>query len=435
MSDPSFIEVLGYAIPLLILLFLSAFFSASETAFISLTNFHLAKVDEKDERAHKLAFWFKNPNKVLITTLTGNNVVNICISVLAAALCYRFAKNVRISMVTGIVSFVILVFAEIIPKSLARKSPEKYAIRVATPIKIICIILTPVTKTLLFLSRTIVNIFGGEITSILPVLSEEDLKAMISAGEKKGIIEEEEREMIHSIFELGDTMIREIMTPRVNVIAVEEETPVNEILSLLAQEGCSRMPVFHNNIDTITGIVYIKDIIALQIKSPDAAEHTKAKEVMLQPYFIPDTKKVQDLMKELQQRKLQMAIVIDEYGGTAGLVTLEDLVEELVGEITDEYDAVPEDFLLLDDSTVLVSGGTSIRNVNKKLGLNLSAEEDIDTIGGYVLHLFGRIPRSGEKFLADELEFEVDEADKQHITQVRIRQIQETEDEEDAERC
>ena len=420
MSDPAFI---GYIVLILILICLSAFFSASETAFISLGSYHLQKLLKKDKRAKRLRFWFANPNKVLITTLVGNNLVNIFAAVLAAAISYRRFEKISTAVITLIMAFVILVFAEIIPKSIAKKSAGKIAIKVAIPVKILVFILTPLSAIFVFFSNAVVKIFGGRIESILPVLTEEDLKAMISAGEEEGIIEEEGREMIHSIFEFGDKMVREIMTPRVDIVSVEEETPVGEILKLIAHEGFSRLPVLKENIDEIVGIVYIKDIIAKEINEPEKS--IKAKDIMRVPYFVPETKKVQELMNELQEEKLQMSIIVDEYGGTAGLITMEDLVEEIVGEIADEYKKEVSEFQELPDGRYLIKGNVEIERVNDELGLDLP-EDKVDTVAGFILDHLGTFPEKGEKFQYGNYQFVIQEADDKAIKWVCLKKIVES---------
>ncbi len=420
MNDPTSI---GYLILLLILLFFSAFFSASETAFISLSSFHLKKLLEKDKRARKLKFWFDNPNKVLITTLVGNNIVNISASVLAASFSYKFFHKLNVSIVTGIMTFLILIFAEIIPKTIAKRFSEKIAMAVILPVKFFTFLLAPITSLFILLSNGFTRIFGLKVESILPVLSEEDIKAMISAGEEEGIIEEEEREMIHSIFELGDRMVKEIMTPRVNIVAVEENISLKEIRRIIVKEGYSRLPVFKENIDKITGVVYIKDLLAKEERNSSDMGKLKARDIMRPPYFIPETKKVQDLIRELQREKIQMAIVVDEYGGTSGLVTMEDLLEEIVGEISDEYKKESEEIRTLSDGTYLVKGSLEIEKANDKLNLNIP-EGKVETVAGFVLDFMGKFPKRGEKFIYGDYEFIIQESDTKKIQWVRLRKVE-----------
>ncbi len=416
-------DLVFYYLIIFILIVLSSFFSSSETAFLSLGKHHFQKIFERDEKkAKRLSFWFENPNKILVTVLIGNNIVNISASVLAAALSNRFFHKLSITFVTGIMTFIILVFGEIIPKSLAKKNAEKVAYYFALPIRFFCILLTPVTKIFLVLSKFFVALFGGRMGSIVPVLTEEDLKAMIIAGEEEGLIEEEERDMIDSIFELGDKMVKEIMIPRIQIISVREETHLGSVIDTIAREGYSRMPVYKDSIDKITGIIYIKDIISGGTKSFERFEMMQAKDYMREPYFVPETKKVSDLIRELQERKMQMAIVLDEYGGTAGLVTMEDLVEEIVGEISDEYKKDIKKLHILPDGDFLVSGSMEVEKVNEEIGLDIP-EGRFETIAGFVLDRLGKFPLKGESFVFGRHQFTIQESDTKKVRLVKIKKL------------
>ncbi|MCM8761818.1 MAG: hemolysin family protein [Candidatus Omnitrophica bacterium] len=426
MSEP---HLFGYIIILFILILLSAFFSAAETAFISFGRHHFQKIVEMDEKkAKRLRFWFENPNRILVTTLIGNNIVNISASVIAATLTYSYLHRISATLVTGVMTFIILVFAEIIPKSLAKKHSEKIAYYFTFPVMFFCVLLTPIARFLIGISHLFVRLFGERIENIIPVLTEEDIKAMIIAGEQEGIIEEEERDMIDSIFELGDKMVREIMTPRVNIVSVKEETPVEDVIKVMAREGYSRLPVYRESIDKITGIIYIKDIIGHRIENTEQPEILQAKDIMREPYFVPESKKVNDLMRELQEKKMQMAIVVDEYGGTAGLVTMEDLVEEIVGEIADEYKKEPKELYLLPDGDFLVSGSMEIEKVNEETGVDIP-EGQFETIAGFVLDRFGKFPVKGESFVYNNYQFTVQESDRKKVRMIKIKKLRERENE------
>jgi len=414
---------------LIFLIFLSAFFSASETAFISLGKYHYQKLLESDrKKSEKLKFWFENPEKVLVTTLVGNNFVNILASVFGATIFYNYFHKIIPSVIAGIMTFIILVFGEIIPKSIAKKHSEKIAFLTSYPLKIFSIIFYPFIKILLFVSNSFLMIFKERIDSILPVLTEEDVKAMISAGEKEGVIEREEKEMIHSIFEFGDLMVKEIMTPRVNIVAVEENTSIQDVVKKISFSGYSRMPVYKENIDKITGIVYIKDIIAKQTEP--SWENLKAKDIKRSVYFIPETKKVIELLRELQMLKLQMAIVIDEYGGTAGLVTMEDLIEEIVGEISDEFKRDEREYIKISEGRYLMKGSMEIEKVEELLGIKIPEEIDVETIAGFVLSYFGRFPKKEEEFEYKNYKFVVQDADEKIIKWVKVEKIESEEGEE-----
>jgi CBS domain containing-hemolysin-like protein len=407
---------------LLFLILLSAFFSSAETSFISLGKYHYRKLLEADKKkGEKLSFWFENPEKILITTLVGNNFVNIMASVMAASISYNYFHKIVPSLIAGIMAFVILIFGEIIPKSIAKKHSEKVALLSSYPLKIFSIIFYPFVKLLLFISNLFLMIFGEKIETIIPVLTEEDVKAMITAGEEEGVIEKEEKEMIHSIFELGDKMVKEIMTPRVNIIATEENTPIEEIVKIISSHGYSRIPVYRENIDKIIGIVYIKDIISRQ--TTENWQNLKAKDIMRNVYFVPETKRIIELLRELQMLKLQMAIVIDEYGGTAGLVTMEDLIEEIVGEISDEFKKDEKEYIKIMDGKYLLKGNMEIEKVEELTGMEIP-DIDVETIAGFVLSHFGRIPNKGEEFIYNSFKITVQDVGDKIIKWVKIEKIE-----------
>jgi len=412
---------------LFVLILLSAFFSCAETSFISLGKYHYRKLLKIDRsKGKRLSFWFENPEKVLITTLVGNNFVNIMASVLATSISYHYFHKIIPSFIAGIMTFIVLIFGEIIPKSIAKKHSEKIALLSAYPLKIFTIIFYPFVKVLLFISNMFLMIFGEKIETIIPVLTEEDVKAMITAGEEEGVIEKEEKEMIHSIFELGDTMVKEIMTPRVNIVAVEENTSLEEILKIISLHGYSRIPVYKENIDKIIGIVYIKDIISKQ--TTENWQNLKAKDIMRNVFFVPETKKIIELLRELQMLKIQMAIVIDEYGGTSGLVTMEDLIEEIVGEISDEFKKDEKEYIKIMEGKYLFKGNTEIEKVEELTGIEIP-DMDVETIAGFVLSRLGRIPNRGEEFTYNNYKITVQEVGDKIIKWVKIEKIEENEGE------
>ncbi|MCM8804361.1 MAG: hemolysin family protein [Candidatus Omnitrophica bacterium] len=403
---------------LLFLILLSAFFSSSETAFISLGKHHYQKILEMDrKKGEKLSFWFENPERILITTLVCNNFVNILASVFAATISYNYLHKIIPSIIAGIMTFVIIIFGEIIPKSIGKKHSEKIALLTAYPLKLFSTILYPFVRLLIFISNLFLIIFKEKIETIIPILTEDDVKAMITAGEEEGIIEKEEKEMIHSIFEFGDKMVKEIMTPRVNIVAAQETTNLEEITKMIGTYGYSRIPVYKDNIDKITGLVYIKDIIAKQ--TTENWSSLKAKDIMRNVYFVPETKKVIELLRELQMLKLQMAIVIDEYGGTAGLVTMEDLIEEIVGEISDEFKKDEKEYIKIMDGKYLIRGNMEIEKVEELINMKIP-DIDVETIAGFVLSHFGRFPKKGEEFEYNGYKIVVQDATDKIINWVKI---------------
>jgi len=413
---------LGWSVfAVVFLLLLSAFFSATEAALISLGTYHRRKLGEKP-RPGNLEFWFQHPRMVLITILAGNNIVNVALSMLVADLSYHWFKRVYLALLIGIVTFFLVVFGEIMPKTLGKRYAEQIAPAVLVPLRWLSFLLTPITRLFLFTSDFFLSAFGLKSESVFPVLTEEDLKAMITAGEEEGVIEEEEREMIHSIFEIGDTMVREVMTPRVSIVAVEETDTLPEIMKVIVKEGYSRLPVYRDNLDHITGILYIKDAVAANLSAPSPEGTLCARDIMRPAYFVPETKTVQELIQDLQSRHLQMAIVVDEYGGTAGLVTMEDLLEEIVGEIGDEYKRERPEVQRLPDGSYLVCGWLEIEKANQLFNLGVR-EDKVKTLAGFILYYLGRFPQKGERFRWRWYQFIIQDADSKAIRWVRLKKV------------
>ncbi len=290
------------------------------------------------------------------------------------------------------------------------------ALLVARPIGVLGRVLAPLIRVLSVAATTLVRPFGGPITPRPPLVTEEQLRFLVQVGEEEGVIEEEEREMIHSIFEFGDTLVREVMRPRIDLIGVPATATINEALTKMTEHGHSRFPIYEGNIDHIVGVVYVRDLIpALRQGRVDQP----VLDVRRPAYFVPETKKVAELFREMQRKKVSIAIVLDEYGGTAGLVTMEDLLEEIVGEIQDEYDLEEKPIQLLNEHTAVVNARTHIHEVNDLLGLSLP-EENVDTIAGLVYTVFGRVPTQGESATLPGAELRVEKTLGQRITKVRI---------------
>ncbi|HOV21878.1 MAG TPA: hemolysin family protein [bacterium] len=419
MSQPDIFQNLIF---IFILVCLSAFFSASEAAFISLNKYHIQKFsDINKEKASPIEFWIKYPEKILITILVGNNIVNILVSIIAAITSEKLFHRTSIALITGIMIFIILVFGEIIPKSIGKRHCEKFVRISFYPIKFLSILLNPVIKFLIFVANFFVLPFGQRINTIMPVITKEDVKAMIEAGEEEGVIEEEEKEMIHSIFEIGDKMVKEIMIPRVKIVGVEENTKITDVIKVIEKEGYSRIPVYKNNIDKIVGIVIIKDIVA-QLNKEGSTE-LMAKDIMRDVFFVPKTKRVLELLRDLQNKKLQMAIVVDEYGGTSGLITMEDLVEEIVGEISDEYKKDTRPYHKLPDGSFLVQGSMEIEKFEEIFDFKKDEDSDVETIAGFILDYLGKFPKTGEKFTYNNFEFTIQESDEKNIKWIKVKKI------------
>ena len=410
-------------ISILVLLFFSAFFSASETALTALGKLRIKTLLEKEgEKAKGIGLWASDPNRFLATILVGNNVANIGASVLAAFIAMRILQDeftAKIAWsVTGVMTFIILTFCELIPKTFARENAEEIALKTIGFLRGLSFILSPFIKLLLYISRGTLKIFGRKVAKPGLFMTEEEIKTLIGIGEEEGVLEEEEREMIESIFEFGDTKVQEVMIPRTEMVCVEINAKLEDILALLMKVGYSRIPVYEDKAENIIGLLYAKDLLRFRGKHQEEA--LVLKDLMRQPYFIPETKKVNELLREFQRNKIHMAIVVDEYGGVAGIITLEDLIEEIVGEIEDEYDTGREEIEYLEGGDVLVNAGIDIGELNEELGISLPEEEGIETLAGFITNLLGRVPPSGEVIEHENLKLCVVEATKRRIGRVKI---------------
>ncbi len=403
------------------LILCGAFFGAAETALFAASRLTLRRMRDSGDRRARLAHQLlENPGHLLTTLLAGNTIANVGSSVVATSIALSLLGR-RAGEIAAFIgaTVLVLILAEIAPKTLAVRYADRFALNVAGTVRAVSVVLTPLVRLLSLAGTAIVRPFGGAITPHAPLVTEDQLRFLVQVGEEEGVIEEEEREMIHSIFEFGDTVVREVMRPRVDIVAVAAKATINEALGLMMESGHSRLPVYEGNVDHIIGVVYVRDLLpALRQGRLDQP----VREVQRPPFFVPDAKKVDELFREMQGRKISMAIVVDEYGGTAGIVTMEDLLEEIVGEIQDEYDLEEKPIQLIDDRTAVVNGRTHIDEVNEILGLHLPSE-DVDTIGGLVYALAGRVPVQGETVSVAGAELRVERALGQRITKVRITRL------------
>jgi len=324
---------------LVVCIFGSAFFSATETAFTSLSRIKVSHMVEKRLPGSGLVKKLKEePAKLLSTILIGNNIVNIGASVLATTIVLRFTEilgwggvGVAAGIAIGLMTFFLLVFGEITPKTIAIRHAEGMALFTAWPIYIIAWILTPVAWILAVISRPLIHLFGGRVPEGGPFVTEEEIKLLIAASVKEGVIEREEKEMISSIFEFGETTVKEVMTPRPDIKAAENSASIEDVVKIIIETGHSRIPVYQGNIDNIIGMIYAKDL--LNCERENDLGHYLHKAI-----FVPEEKRLDDLLRQMQEARTHIAVVVNEYGVTSGIVSLEDLVEEIVGEIHDEFE-------------------------------------------------------------------------------------------------
>ena len=414
--------LVGQFLALVFLLALSAFFSASETALTSLGKL---KTKSLIERKKSLSAWLNNPNSLLTTILVGNNIVNISAAVLLTFILIQLFGETTAGKIgaisTGMMTFLILVFGEIAPKTYARENAEKVALRAIELLSFFFYILFPLVKLFLFIAGQIIRVCGGEKKRFEPFMTEDELRGLIGMGGKEGILEEEKKEMLEGVFELGETKVREIMIPRPDIVAVEIGADLDEVHRVAMSAGHSRILVFKGKIDNVVGILYVKDLLGLWPKG----EKKPLSELMRTPYFVPEGKRVDELLREFKSKRIHIAVVVDEYGGTAGLVTLEDLIEEIVGEIEDEYDHTKEEeIIILTDRIAVVSGRAHIGEINEKFDISLPEKDGIETVGGVITDYLGYVPSKGEDIFYQKLKISIIEADPRQIIKVRITKIE-----------
>lgn len=418
---------------LVILIGLNAFFAASEIAFISLNDAKIEKqAKDGNKKAKQIEKMLENPSKFLATIQIGITFAGFLSSAFASdTFAYKLApilnnaipigvgvwQNISIVIITIILSFFTLIFGELVPKRLAMKNYEKIAFGTIGIIRGISVITSPFVKFLTTTTNAISKLFGvGEKEE--EIVTEEEIKMMVDQGEENGTIQEDEKELINNVFEFNDITVSEIMTHRTDIFAVDINMGAGELLEQIIKDDCkhSRIPVYDETIDEIKGVLYVKDIIKNINKKT-----FKIKNIMKEAYFVSQNKLINELFKELQKNKKQIAIIVDEYGGTAGLITMEDILEEIVGDIYDEYDEIEEEYEKIDDKTYVILGSMPIYDVNKLLEAHIP-EGDYDTLSGYLQEELGRIPSEEENptIETEELTFKIEEYEDKRILKVKV---------------
>lgn len=402
---------------LILLLMGSAFFSASETALMSISKIDARHmVDQNLKNAKIVSKLVEDPNKLLGSILVGNNIVNIGASSLATVVATKLFGSTGAGIATGVMTILVLIFGEITPKSLSTQKAQQVACFVSRPIALMILIFNPLVQVLMFISNLIIRLFGGKIDTTKPFITTDELKTIVTVSHEEGVIEEEEKEMIYNVFGFGDSYTKDVMIPRTDMIALDVNATYDEIIEIYKQEQFSRMPVYQESHDNIIGVIYMKDLLLKQFDPKDFVITDFLRDV----YFVHEFKRIDELFKEMRSKKIGMAIVVDEYGGTSGIVTLEDLIEEIVGDIDDEYDMAEESFVKIADYEYLVDGSFRISDFNDELHLNISSNE-FDSIGGFIIGLLDRFPDEGEVVVYNDITFKVEETINNRINKLRVR--------------
>jgi putative hemolysin len=319
-------------------------------------------------------------------------------------------------VVVFVAALVMLIFSELVPGTIAIQYSERLALWLARPLAVLTAVVMPLVHVMVWLSNGIARLFGAQARGDMPFVTEEEIKTLVDAGEEEGVIQEEEKEMIYSIFELGDTLAREVMVPRIDVVALDVSAPLLEALEVIMEAGHSRIPVYRDTIDNVQGVLYAKDLLPYL---RDGRTDVPLKSILRQAYFIPETKKASDLLPDLQQRRVHMAIVVDEYGGVAGLVTIEDLLEEIVGEIQDEYDTEEPFVEFVDDNVYMFDARVDLDDLNRLMDVALPTE-DSDTLGGFIYTELGKVPIVGDRVSYQDMDFTVESVTGRRIKKVRV---------------
>lgn len=415
-------------IVIIFLLALSAIFSGSETAITSVTISQIRKLKEEDEETAELLIRMKKKiNEILSTLLIGNNLVNIAATSLVTEMSLRLLKGSNSMLISTVVMTVlVLVFGEITPKSFASQNQIAVAKLVSKPLGLLATLMKPVVFILNKVTAIPIKLLGGEARSEV-LVTEDDIRSLVDVGEEEGILRYQEKEMIQNIFEIDDLEAAEVMVPRIDIVALPKETTLREIVESSIDFGFSRIPVYEDSIDNIVGILYVKDLLPLALGKCGENQDMQIAEIMREAYYVPETKKVNVLLKELQIKQIHMAIVLDEYGGTEGLVTIEDILEEIVGEIFDEYDSEIKLIKKIDEGKYIIQADVSLEEINDIFGKHLP-EEDFDSFGGYIFSTLGRIPERGDIVRFEDLSMRVLRMENRRVDKVEIRVLKDGEE-------
>lgn len=408
---------------LVLLIVLSGFFSASETALTSFRSIHLEKFEDgrNCKKVELLKKWLKDPNEMLTGLLVGNNIVNILASSIATVVTINImggTSSSSIAIATIGMTIIILIFGEITPKIIAKNQSVKIAGMVITLIYYFSAILKPIIKILMFISKFIGRLMGIEIRNEGLMITEEDIISFVNVGEAEGIIEEEEKEMIHSIVGFSETTAKEVMTPRTSMLAFEGNDTLDEVWDEIIENGFSRIPIYEETIDNIIGVFYVKDVLSI-IKNGET--NVPIKNFVRPGYFVPETKSITEILQDFRSMKVHIALVLDEYGGIVGLVTIEDLIEEITGEIRDEFDTEEEEFIhKIDENKYEVDGMIDIETLDKELNIRLPESEDYESLGGLIVTELGRVAVVNDEIIVEDVKLKVLEVEKMRVAKVLI---------------
>ncbi len=404
---------------LVFLLVLSAFFTAVATSFLSLNRIRLQKqVDEGVKGADKVSRLLDSPEKLKNVVLLADNSANIAAVVLATQLTTRYMSNVATWFTILIMVFIVLIFGEIFPYLLAKTYPERFSFSVAGFMTVLIRVLNPIIVFLIFVSNLMMRLFGWKPKEN-PQITEEELLTLVDVGHKEGVIDPEEKKLIQNVFQFGDSQVKDIMIPRTDILAIDIESAYDEIWNQFQTEQYSRMPVYENTLDNIVGILHVKDVIFSQQTKENFDIHKSIRK----PYYTYENKRIADLFEDMRKKRLQMIVVADEYGGTAGIVTMQDLVEEIFGNIGDEYEEIVDEIQQVAPGEYIIDGLTRLSVINDELGTDMESEH-YETIGGFITGIIGRFPKKGEVVVYNELRWVIMDVYRTRVKRLRLQIIE-----------
>lgn len=422
MDEPLYWEVLG----IFLCLGLSAFFSGSETALTSMSSSKTRQLVEEEGRTW-LKLWLDRPIPVLTTILIGNNIVNVAASALATDVAHRSlagtnSEHWAIPAAIGVMTFLLLTFGEITPKAISKReyvAVSSFAIRILRPFYYL---FSPFTKLFVRFTQMIMRMIGNDPDERSPYVTYEEIEYLIALGSREGTFSEDKERLLRSVVEFPETLVKEIMVPRTDMVSISVSIQLDELLELLAECGHSRLPVFEESIDNVGGMFYAKDLIQI-LANRQEKESFDISKYLRSSYFVPESKRIADLLTEFQGNRTHIAIVVDEFGGTAGIITLEDIIEEIFGDIQDEYDAEPDQIVIIDYDRLRADARVPIEDIEAYFDVHFPEEPDFESLGGFILTQVGNVPSSGDEFDWDTLHFKILEADEKKIISVEVQRI------------
>ncbi len=415
----------GEWITIALCLLFSALFSASETALTALSPAKVQQMLEAEpNKFGRLTLWLERPNRVLTTILIGNNLVNILASAMATEIANTISQSAGVAIAVGVMTLLILISGEIVPKTYAKYHSKQVAVRVFPLLRLAYLAFFPFTWILTKIASVSVQLFGGKAEHTGPFVSEADIEFMIDLGTREGVLGEEKEKLFQSILEFDDITIREVMVPRISMLSLSHDAPSEEVLELAHNSPHSRIPVYEEHLDNILGILYLRDLFRTYTTIAQSEQSSEWNRLLRPTYFVPGTMKISSLLGEFQKRKKHIAIVVDEFGGTMGMVTLEDILEEIVGEIHDEFDPDEEQELVeREDGVFLADAHISIRELEEHFSIEFPDDGDYETLGGFLTARFGHVPEVGDLIEWESYLFKITEADEKSVQQAEICQV------------